>query len=218
MDRTEAILRHLARYRVSDRPVLEKLFFGGKSSKNAVEQLRKDGLVEVVPRALKNNQSYYHLTDKGAKAVGAPTSLASAPGGASLRRDLKILYFCTMSAAPRERIPESDLRALFEPDPPPTVEHCLGQRGDGMTLFRIYVPSTDPATAFRQARDMVRDMRDDAGQSKWLEAGMYGLVVLVDSPPYAADLWTKLQRSEDGSPALTSQIPILVESPPAPVP
>jgi hypothetical protein len=197
---------------------LEKLYFENKDSKNALEQLRRDNLVEVVSRALKNNQSYYHLTSSGAKAIGASTSLAAAPGGAALSRDLKILYFCAMASAPRERVPEAELRTLFEPDEPPTGEHCLARRGDSLVLFRVYVPTTDPASALRQIRDLIRGAREIPNLADWLGADMYSLAVLAPSNMYAADLLTKLQRSEDGQPALTSQIQILVESPQAPVP
>lgn len=218
MDRTEAILRHVARYRVSVRPVVERLFFQSRDSKNALEQLRRDSLIDVVPRALKNNQSYYHLTTEGAKAIGAPASLAAPPGGAALGRDLKILYFCNMATSLRERVPDTDLQELFQPDESPTGDHCLARRGDGMCLFRVYVPTTDPASALRQIRDLTRDVRQHPVLSRWRETDMYALAVLVESPPYAADLLTKLQRSEDGQPALASQMPILVESPQAPVP
>lgn len=136
--------------------------------KNALEQIRREHLIAVVPRALENNQSYYHLTTEGARSIGAPPSTAASPGGASLERDLKILYFCTRGAYPRERVTDADLRQLFEPADSPTGEHCLAQRGDELILFRVYVPATDKATAFRQVRDLTREASESPMLRDWL--------------------------------------------------
>ena len=217
MDRRAAILTHLARYRVSTRPVISKLFYEGGDPKNDLAALREKGHIAVVERALSNNTSYYHLTAAGAREIAAqgPTE---APGGRALDRDLKILYFCCQGPNPRERISEADWRQLWGRDNPPAGEHCLVPRGDMILMLRLYAPSTDVTDSISWLSRLVSESMDDSYLARLIESQQYGFAVLAPSPPYARDFDQRIRRHTGDTPPLGKMAYVVVESPPAPTP
>jgi len=67
--RDEQILRHIARHRLSIRPVLQQLFFkSSDAAGNVINRLVRAGMLES--SKLPGGHSYYQLTDKGAQALG----------------------------------------------------------------------------------------------------------------------------------------------------
>jgi len=217
MDRRAAILTHLARYRVSTRPVISRLFYEGGDPKNDLAALREKGLIAVVERALSNNTSYYHLTPAGAREVASPAP-TEAPGGRALDRDLKILYFCCHGPNPRERILEGDWRRLWGRDNPPTGEHCLVPRGDMVLILRLYSPSTDVADSVSWLSCLISESRDNTYLAGLIESQQYGFAILAPSPAYAHDFDQRIRRHTGNSPPLGKLAYIVVESPPAPTP
>src|SRR3972149_107866 len=93
-DRDLSILRHVGLYRITLRPVLERLFFAGGSWGAVLQRLRSDGWLQAgkFPR----NVSYYQLTPKAAAYLALPLSRATPFGAQALHKHLAILWFCWM--------------------------------------------------------------------------------------------------------------------------
>ncbi len=124
MARRQAILAHIARYRFSLRPVIEKLFFKGNSCDNVLRAMMKDDLIiarpdteepavslldseePTVPRPdteeprrgtlIPGGYKYYQLTLKAANLLSLPSSRTNLLGPGSIDRHLAILWFCCM--------------------------------------------------------------------------------------------------------------------------
>ena len=96
-----AILRHVARYGITLRPVLDRLFYGNRDGASAeqVAYLKREGLIHVVENAIgevhtpQTRYSYYYLTTAGARQLGASPYVTRKRGGLALARNLAFLWF-----------------------------------------------------------------------------------------------------------------------------
>lgn len=216
-ERHVQLLRHVGLYRVSIRGVLARQSFGGKTVGNAIQTVRREGLM-VAHRGLGGTLSYYQLTRDGASLLGLPEDRARPFGAQALHTHLAIVAFCCLNGSARIRLDAQTLGALFPDNTHPAGDHCL-EKGKVTRLYRVYVPGA--ATSMRSIRARVHELLDEAGSqpklSEWMEQRRYGLAVLVDSPGRRADVWNFVRgknQPESETPTPMSVTHLVVESVP----
>lgn len=155
--RDQKILDHIGRYRMTLRPVLDRLFFADESSGcgNVLKRLIDAGLV-TARDGLPSKRRYYQLTAKGAEGR-VPLGRTKPMRAQSLRSAIAILWFCTMGDSPRTRIESWELRDILA-DEMPAGKHCM-QPGNPLQLFRVQVPSgrTKVAGVISGLRDHMKE-------------------------------------------------------------
>lgn len=210
-ERDLAILRHTGLYRITLRPVLERLFFGGKSCGAVLQRLRSDdGLLQLgkLPRRV----SYYQLTPKAAAQLGLPVSRTTPFGTQALHRHLSILWFCCMGQPRRFRLEPDKLERLF-PSHPPAGDHCVEEGDKKSRIYHLYTPDAHAAM-----RNVIREIRANLNEAcanraldKWLEGQRYSFAVLVETPERRAALRSALKAAYEGELPLIAQAYFRVE-------
>jgi hypothetical protein len=214
-----AVLRHVARYRLTLRAVIGKLLLPatGELSPTLMEERRSQG-GNVLARlasygllnhhhhkskefpALTGNVPYFTLTPAGAKEVGAPAERAEelgkmAFGTDALETHLATLWFAYMQREPRHRLEPAELASLFGSHKFfENVPHCLARDQDGYRIYRIYVASTNIAGAIGNLRKQAAGLLDREIIRDWLPMD-YGICDLAAEERMCLDLQHALERS-----------------------
>ena len=190
-DRDEKILRHIGRYRVSIRAVIEQLFFSGESCDHVLQRLSKDGRVQTHRAAIPGGLSYYQLSLTEARRLGFPDSRARQDKTKLLRRELAVLWFCCMTPNRRKRLEREEYRYLGS-GKGLASPHVAELAADRSTIYRVYLPGPE----IRDER-FVDVLRDDAfltiqhpQLSEWADRGTYQIALVVENQDRA----DKLQR------------------------
>lgn len=211
-ERDRKILQHIGLYRISLRPVLERLFFGERSSGNVLQRLRDDGY--ILAGKLPGRVSYYRLSPKGTEVLELPMSRAAAFGAQALQTHLAILWFCCMGEKRRFRTDAAGLRKLF-PENPPKGDHCA-EHGERMRLYQVYVPGPDTPVRriVREVRQRFYEARLGAQLNRWIDARLYGFAVLVDFDERRKAVRTALKNAPENEAPLIAQAYFRVEAVP----
>ena len=184
-ERDLLVLRHVGRFRISIRPAIEKLFFGGKSCDNVLQRLRADGRLQN-HRLGRTGISYYQLTRAQTRCPQTlvPENRALPFSAGPLHESLAVLWFCCLSEFPAERLEGDDLKRLFGKtfyDP-----HCL-QVGPGgrKRVFRLDVPGSTSGDEY-PVRKLVSTFEElvsgkDQVLWDWVKARDFGFSVLVET-------------------------------------
>ena len=112
-ERDEAILKHVARYRLTTTEVLRRLFFaeakpGGE--KNVVRRLTGDYLAA---QPLYGKRVYYQLTPMAAKTVGESEESATPFGPQALVRLYGVLAFCCLGKTLKKVFTRTEFSQAF---------------------------------------------------------------------------------------------------------
>lgn len=182
--RDNSILGHIGRYTISVRPVIESLYFEGRSCGNTLQRLAERELIQRVRNTLHGNYSYYQLTAKGAKSQGLPSNRASSKRETALAQNLAALWFACKGEQRRKRLSDEELDTLFGAPKGGNVIHVAQDEPEDTAVFRLFVPSevTDITkgyvTTFRAtAFDAISNQR----LVPWIERGTYRFAILVHS-------------------------------------
>jgi len=207
--RDNKILRHIGLYRITLRPVLERLYFAGRSSGNVLQRLRDDGY--IAGAKLPGRVSYYRLSCKGVQHLQLPLSRATAFGAQALQTHLGILWFCCMGETRRFRTEGESLSKLF-PGNAPKGEHCVEQ-GDRQRLYQVYVPGPDTPVRriVRELRKRFHEARLDASVERWMDGRLYAFATLVDTDKRRKALRAALKSAPEGDQPLISHAYFRVE-------
>lgn len=114
VDRDYEILDHIARYRLTTREVLHRLFFSD-SEVNAVTKVTSR-LVEnrfLNRFDLHSGKSYFVFAPNSARLLGISLKKTKALGPQALVQNYGILQFCCLSEHPRERLLVQELAQRF---------------------------------------------------------------------------------------------------------
>jgi hypothetical protein len=198
--RQDAILRHIARYAVTLRPVLDQVFYdgvdGGCDSDVAV--LRKEKLITAVENAIaeptdpRARYSYYQLTKAGAKRIGASEYRGRSLGGQALARYLAFLWFCCVKRPRRHRIAAPQLAQIFGeevsrvgPDEKRELRlpgfHCLDKTQDSYRVFHLYAPKTSVGDTATEIRKRLREARKLPVIAQAISDKQYAFAVLSET-------------------------------------
>jgi len=114
-DAVEAILGHIARYRLSTFAALSRLsLFAGESPRHLrrlLRDCREAGL--VTSAALHSGSRYWFLTPAGATRCGLDESRSGPMSETAKLRAYALLLFCCLSDKPRHRLTASELSQQF---------------------------------------------------------------------------------------------------------
>lgn len=214
LPRDAAMLRHIARYRIGLLAVLSKLFFDGQDAGRVLGVLRKDTpghrpLVKVHSRALKNSLSYATLTAAGFEAAGLRLNRCAceALGPAALSKAIALLVFCCLATHRRHRLDRSELRQAFGANAPPdNVFHIVSDELGWPAIFRVVFATSIDRRQIERINKHVSEARANPAIRPWLEAGDYGLAVLVPWP-------TKVEATREliAESRVSSDVPFLVD-------
>ena len=182
-ERDEVILKHIGKYGLSIRAVIEKLFFDGATSDHVLNRLMKESRIVGVA-GISGGLSYYQLSLSEARARGVPEHRARPKKGAALRQTLQVLWFCCMSETNRNRLERNRVRETFGNGPGSGKPHCAESDGDKSMVYRIYAPGP-------RSRDeyLLKCLRGDAEKGMeraelrtWIKARVFAFAVLVETP------------------------------------
>ncbi len=196
-DRDERLLAHLGLYRVSTRPVLAMLFFGGRTPGNVLHRLIAEGRIVSRP-GLPGRQRYYQLTHAEALRRGLPPDRGRPPGPQAMRAHLAILAHCC--ARPKgpscRRLEDAELAALFGASAPRGT-HVL-EAGTSPRVLRVLVvgASVRVGRVHRVLRRHIQRVRTHPTLGAWVRNRQYGFLLLAESEAKAARLRAEVHRHD----------------------
>lgn len=200
-DRDREVLGHVGLYRLSLRPTLSRLFFGGHDPSSVLQRLRGQGLLQERTDGLPGRISYYQLTDGAAARLGLPLKRAAPLGERALLTHLAVLWFATMDGIPRTRVEPRALESLFGEASPATPQsvHCLEDVEGRRRIYRVFVPGrrSTIGALLKSIRSEIAVAKEAGGElASWLQARVYGFAVLVETPEWQTALQEALRRSD----------------------
>ena len=223
------MLSHLGIYRVSFRPILDKVV--QRDSEDLIQQIRKKGLIEsedILP-----GLTYYRLTAEGAIQAGIRGDRAE-PLTDDLPAAIAVLWFCFMGKRRRVRVDLNDARAasfkreFLAKKSANLPVHCIEPLEDKdrpqQIVYRVYTPGSNVKTP--EIRRVTKEFIENA-----CAAGLYqrinlanrnfGLAIVLEGEDRRTALWEHL-KGPSTSPApdketaaqanLTRQARIVVET------
>lgn len=221
--RQQVILRHVRRYGLTLRPVLDQLFYGNLEGgcDSDLARLREQGLLNAIENAIpdpdnpRTRFSYYQLSSAGARAVGASNHLARKMGGQALARSLAILWFCCVKKPRRHRLADSELCSIFGRENifRPGMEkgglllkgfHALDRTEHSFRVLHLYAPKTALQDTAVELRKRFRDAVAIPEIEKAITNRNYGFAVLAETIEQRDALRTYLAK------AITEKVSVLV--------
>ena len=163
VDRDYEILDHLARYRLTTREVLHKLYFDD-SELNAVtkvtSRLTEHGFLnkyELAP-----GRSYFVMGPESARIMGVSPKKCKPIGPQALPKEYATLYFCCMNEPQRERLRVSELNKKFPDLMARKIDnsHYYLDRADDGTVRLAYLRIDQGGTRDHIARKCEKDIED----------------------------------------------------------
>lgn len=208
----EAILQHVARYGLSLRPVLDRLFFEGVEDgcERDLAELRKAGLLDVVENAVgdrvkaKTRYSYYFPTRKATALLGVPDNHGKPPGPDAVPRNLAILWYCAMRPNRSYRLRSNEvIELLSSPDKElaagsgeqlPKGYHCLSSVDDRFRLLNIYPAKTTVKELMSELRKRVTKAKRNPAITLAMKSRQFGFLVLVETKKLQDQVWEETRK------------------------
>ncbi len=191
----QAILRHVALYRLTLLEVASRLFCAGNAGRagRLLGGLAKDGFLnrhdKIANGALPGGVTIYTLTPEGARAARAGKERGQPLGPAALPTHLAVLWFCCLSDRRRYRLEPEELKSMLGDESiHPNTPCCITEEEDGPRVYRIFPTKANPTNAMRQLRESISEAWEKPTLRTWMESGDLGSVVLGESKPKCSDL------------------------------
>jgi hypothetical protein len=182
-ERDERILKHIGRYGLSIRAVLEKLFFDGATGDHVINRLLKEKKISGSP-SIPGGLCCYQLSLSEARARGVPEHRARPKKGAALRQALQVLLFCCMSEKDRRLLDRKKVGESFGNGNGSGKPHCAEVEGDQSMVYRIYAPGPNSRDDY-----LLKCLKSDTEKGmerpelrSWIEARSFAFAVLVETP------------------------------------
>jgi len=208
------MLRHIARYALTLRPVLDSLFYQGLSNgcESDLSQLRANKLITAVENAVADpvdphsRYSFYQLTKAGAKSIGASEYRGKALGGQAVARYLAFLWFCCIKRPRRHRIGVAQLTQIFGEEILAESGdkkrelllpgfHCLDKTETSYRVLHLYAPKTSVGDTATEIRKRLREARRLAVIDQAISDGQYAIAVLAETTQQRDSLRAHLGKS-----------------------
>jgi len=182
---TEAVLNHLARYRLTVFAVLERLpefsAAGLREIKNVLRDCERQTLIGSAP--LHHHAKYWYLETAGAKRCGLAEQRCGFLSEPAKLRALAMLQFCCLSDRPRHRLTADDLARSFPSLQRPGLPS--GYYFDPVGSGRLGLARLDVGRRGRWDR-VVQSLRADISDhlhqpvfKRLIEAGRFEITVLT---------------------------------------
>lgn len=207
-ERREVILTHIGRYGFSLRPVIEKLFFEGKSCDNVLRGLTKDGLIAAHPNAAQPGKTllipggykYYQLTPLAARRMGLPESRSKPASSATFDKALGVLWFCCMQENQRLNVLEARHVSQLLADQDTIIEvpdgtYCIELQGK-RRLVNVFVLGANTSDQYhlRQFQKDMKTAERHPTMSVWLKHRRLSYAFLVPNPKLAESVFAEIKR------------------------
>lgn len=207
----EAILRHVARYGLTLRPVLDRIFFADseRDCESDLTELRKQRLLSVAANAVRESKyaktaySYYYLTRQATALLGVSDNLAKQPGPEAVPQRLAFLWHCCMSKHRSHRLGTKEVSEVLygiggdgqiqSGAQVPNGYHCISLVGD-YRLLNVYAPQTTVTEITSQLRKRVTGARAIPAVDTAIKQRQYGFLVLVESKALEEQVWEQTQE------------------------
>jgi hypothetical protein len=190
-ERDEKILKHIGKYGLSIRAVIEALFCDGATSDHILNRLIREKRI-ASEAGIPGGICYYHLTLTEARARSIPEHRARKKKGAALRQAIQVLWFCCMGGKRRNRIERNQLGRNFGNGKGSGKAHCAEVDEERSTVYRLYVPGPNSRDDY-----LLKTLRVDYEVAKgipslmeWIRDDAFAFAVLVETP----ERKTKLER------------------------
>ena len=218
-----AVLRHIALYRLTLIPVIERLFttqHGGNAGTLLVK-LAKLGLLrhhkKVADGAFPGRVPFFSLMPLGARMAGASEDRAEPLGPAALRTHLATLWFCIMSDERRYRLEPRELGSIFADHAPhANIPCCLADEKEGPKIYRVYETSTNIPKTIKQLRATLTAIWDAPTLRPWLMSGDLGFAVLGETTAKCGHLNKAIKEAKNEKPCVADECHVIVRFAPSP--
>jgi hypothetical protein len=181
-ERDEKILKHIGKYGLSIRPVIEKLFLDGATCDHVVNRLVKEKRI-VSAAGIPGGLCYYRLSLSEARARCVPEHRARPKKGAALRQALQVLWFCCMSDKNRNRLERKKVGEMFGNGNGSGKPHCAEVDAEHSIVYRVYAPGPNSRDDY-----LLKCIRSDYERGierpelrGWMEARSFAFAVLVET-------------------------------------
>jgi hypothetical protein len=182
-ERDERILKHIGKYGLSIRAVIERLFFDGATCDHVINRLIKENRI-ASDAGIPGGICYYRLTLSEARSRAVPEHRARPKKGVALRQALQVLWFCCMSGKKRNRIERKQVGKNFGNGKGSGKPHCAEVDGESSTIYRLYAPGPNSRDDY-----LLKGLRVDYEVAlavpelrAWIEDRVFGFAVLVETP------------------------------------
>lgn len=211
--RDQAILKHMGLYRLTFRPVLERLFFPTSGCGNVLRRLTLEGMIRS-RKGVGGNVSYYQLTAKATRRLGLPVDRSTPFNAQALQTHIALLWYCCMGQARRFRLERDSLARFFKKDIP-TGDHCL-EEGKALRMFQCYVPAPDGQldSVIRTLRRRFDESRANPSVYPWIETRQYGFAILVETAERQRAIREALKTESNDDGLFNRQTAIAIERAP----
>ena len=194
-NRDDQILKHLGKYGLSIRAVIEKLFCNGATCDHVVNRLIREGRV-VSDASIPGGLCYYRLSLSEARARSVPEHRSRPKKGAALRLALQVLWFCCMTDKKRNRPERRKVATTFGNGQGSGKPHCAEAEGENSIVYRIYAPGPNSRDDY-MLKSLVSDYEKALEHPEirgWIESRAFGFAVLVETPQRAERLKRMINR------------------------
>jgi hypothetical protein len=181
-ERDEAILKHIGKYGLSVRAVIEKSFFGGATCDHVINRLIKERRIRSVA-GIPGGLNYYQLSLSEARARSVPEHRARPKKGAALRQALQVLWFCCMSEKNRNRLERAKVSEIFGKGNGNGKPHCAEAEADQSIVYRIYAPGPNSRDDY-----LLKCLKSETEKGilrpelqNWIAAKAFAFAVLVET-------------------------------------
>ena len=193
--RDDRILDHIGLYRLSIRPIIERLFFDEKNCGNVIQRLLDQNRIqsrEGLPRRMR----YYQLSPNEAKSRGIPVHRTQPFGSQALNHHLAVLWFCNMGSQPRHLLEKQEQEKRF-PEDLPAGAYCIERSPDGHRLYRFKIGSsdTDDTSLIRWLRHEITASSKSEALMQPMKTRQFGFGVLVDTTTRVTALQQTIEES-----------------------
>ena len=200
--RDKQILLHIARHRLSIRPVLAKLFFKSQEALgNVLARLMNSAKDEsrsafLEPAKLPDGYSYYQLTDAGAQAVGQRDA-PRVQDEHTLHAALSALWFCQMGDRTRLLLTAVEEEELLGAAVPGAL-HCIEPAEEWSVLHELYVPasSTREENVLDRLQKRLEQRRKDQNTRDWVASRNLTFAIMVENTARRESLKQRIAKAE----------------------
>lgn len=197
-ERRQAILQHVARYTLTFRPVLDRLFFNGKSCRNVVEAMVDEGFLvarrglDADRPCLPGGHAYYQLTREQCGVQQVPVSRAEPVSPGAFEEHVAVLWNCCFSEHKATPLKGRHLAKLLEQ--PPKGKFCL-EIAPPHRLQRLVLvtPGTRDSTYIKRFKADYEAAQAHAQLQHWMHARRFRYVFLVPNEPRGQDLYNQIK-------------------------
>lgn len=183
IERDELILRHIGKYGLTIRAVLEKLFFEGGTCDHVVNRLVRERRIVAVP-GIPGGIAHYRLTLTEARSRGVPEHRARPKKGAALRQAIQLLHFCCFADPARNKLERRQVAEHFGNGPGSGKPHCAESNDEKAVVYRVYAPGPNSRNDYllKAIRSDIEKGLERPQLRAWIEAKAFAVAILVETP------------------------------------